>query len=192
MSDFQTLWQDATWRANANEWTRRVLAEQNIRVNSELLETQVRPWSLVLHVMTNDGKIFFKAAPPASAYEVFLTARLAQWCPDVVPQVLAVEPAQGWWLARDGGENIRAQLKATRDLSEWCEAIALYAQLQMDVAAHADEMLALGTPDRRPHTLPAQFEQLLQDRAILRIDQEKGTTSDEYAQLQKLIPSVRT
>jgi hypothetical protein len=191
MKTFQDVWQDMAWRAQTNEWTHNALAEKNIRMQGELQETQVRLWSIVLNADTSDGKIYFKAAPPASRYEVALTEKLSQWTPQCVPHVLAVEHSQGWWLARDGGENIRAHLKATRDVSEWNQAVALYAQMQMSLAAHVDEMLALGVPDRRPRTIPARYENLLNDTATLRIDLEKGITANEFVRLREMLPQLQ-
>lgn len=191
MKTFQDLWNDDAWRARANDWTRRVLAEKNIALRGELCETQVRLWSIVLNVETDQGKIFFKAAPPDARYEVALTEKLSQWTRQCVPPVLAVEHSQGWWLARDGGEAIRANLKATRDLTEWQQAIDEYAHAQMELAKHVDEMLALGVPDRRPRTIPARYENLLTDTATLRIDLEKGITSDEYARLHEMLPQLQ-
>lgn len=191
MKTFQDLWNDAARRARANEWTREALARQNIALRGELCETQVRLWSIVLNVETDQGEIFFKAAPPDARYEVALTENLSQWTPQCVPPVLAVEPSQGWWLARDGGESIRANLKATRDLTEWKQAIDVYAHAQMELAKHVDEMLALDVPDRRPRTIPARYENLLKDTATLRIDLEKGITSDEYARLREMLPQLQ-
>ena len=89
-------------------------------------------------------------------------------------------------MARDGGESIRARVKATRDLTEWSTALELYAGMQMELATRLEEMRALGVPDRRPHTLPAQYGKLLEDTAILRIDLPKGLTREEFARLQEL------
>lgn len=186
MNDFHTLLQNPGWRARVNEWTRETLTGQGIRVLGELQETQVRPWSIVLHTLTDQGKIYFKATPPDSAHELDVVAALARWFPAVIPEVLGVEHTQGWWLARDGGESIRTKLKETRDLSEWIQALKLYAQLQMDVAPRTEDMRALNVPDRRPNTLPTQYQALLNDLEILRIDLDTGITGQEYADLQAL------
>lgn len=184
--NFNELWHDPAWQAGVNAWARRELDRQGIRMQGELRETQVRPWSIVLHVPTDHGTVYFKAPPPKFKYEMAVTEKLAQWFPDRVPAVLAVEPEHGWWLARDGGESIRAHLKATRDFTEWIQALEMYAGMQMELAAHTDELRALGVPDRRPRTLPAQYARVLRDTPILRIDLPRGITADEFAQLQAL------
>jgi len=169
-----------------NEWTRETLATRGIHTLGELQETQIRPWSIVLHTLTDQGKIYFKATPPDSAHELDVTAALAWWTPQVIPEVLGTEPTQGWWLMRDGGDSIRARLKETRDLSEWIHALELYAQLQMEVAPRVEELRARNVPDRRPHTLPAQFDALLNDAEMLRVGLDKGLTTQEFAALQAL------
>jgi hypothetical protein len=180
------LWQDKSWRGRVNAWTGEQLTGESIVLQDELREVQVRPWSIVLTGTTNQGKIYFKATPPVSAFELELTERLAEWFPGSIPQVLAVERSEGWWLARDGGASFRENLKATRDLSEWIQAIELYARMQMDLAGRVEEMRTLGVPDRRPRTLPQQYAKVLDDHEILRIDREKGITSEEYARLREL------
>lgn len=152
----------------------------------ELQEVQVRPWSIVLHVSTDQGKIYFKAAPPNAKYEMAVVEQLATWFPACVPQVLATQGNQGWWLARDGGESIRINLKATNDLGEWTRALALYAKIQMQLADRTDGLIALGAPDRRLRSLPAKFASLLEDTAILRIDLPKGLTQEELTRLRAL------
>lgn len=185
-TDFQSLWHDAGWVACANAWTRRALAPLGILDPSPLQETQVRPWSIVLHTPTAQGTIYFKAAPPRYTDELALTAALARWFPEDIPEVLAAEPRAGWWLARDGGTPIHERLKATRALGEWQAALEQYAKLQIAAAERVPELLALHVPDRRPTALREQYDRLLQDETILRIDRSKGITADEYARLREL------
>ena len=185
MKDFQQLWNDWTWRGQVNEWAREALAHHDILMGSDLEVTQVRPWSIVLHTLTDAGKIYFKAPPPVLIHEAQLTQALSQWFPQWIPEVLAVEPNEGWWLAHDGGESIRANVKATHDLSDWIQAVQLYAQLQKGLVDHVPDMLALGVPDRRSHTLPAQLASLLEHPEMLLLDLPKGLTTDEFKRLKE-------
>ena len=50
-----------------------------------------------------------------------------------------------------------------RDLSCWLDILPLYAGLQIDLADHADELVAVGVPDMRLSTLPSSFEKMLDD-----------------------------
>jgi aminoglycoside/choline kinase family phosphotransferase len=91
-------------------------------------------------------------------------------------------------LMRDGGEQLRASIRPTQDVRPWEPVITRYAELQIGLAGHVSEILALGIPDHRLAALPALYVQLLNDEASLMIDQEKGSTSAEFQQLQELTP----
>jgi hypothetical protein len=104
--------------------------------------------------------------------------------PDCMPKLIAVEPLRGWMLMRDGGEQLRVSIRPTQDIKPWEPVITKYAELQIGLAEHVSEILALGIPDHRLAALPALYSKLLTDEASLMIDQEKGLTSSEFQQLQ--------
>jgi hypothetical protein len=141
-----------------------------------------------MRVPTDQGMLFFKATAPETIYESALTQRLAEWFPDCLPDLVAVDAAHGWMLMRDGGEQLRASIRPTRDVRPWEPVITRYAELQIGLAEHVSKILALGIPDHRLESLPALYKQLLADEASLMIGQEKGLTSAEFQQLQKLTP----
>ena len=72
----------------------------------------------------------------------------------------------------------------------WAEILALYANLQMDLAAHVDELLHLGSPDRRLTLLPALYRDLLAEPEWLLIDQHEGLTTAEYQRQLDATPQV--
>ena len=74
----------------------------------------------------------------------------------------------------------------TKIIKPWEPVIARYTELQIGLAEHVDEILALGIPDRRLAMLPALYSQLLTDTAMMKVDQEKGLTANEFHQLQNL------
>ena len=59
----------------------------------------------------------------------------------------------------DGGETLRHA--PTPGL--WEQTLARYAQLQIDTAPVADDLLRLGALDRRPSSLPGLYERLIAD-----------------------------
>jgi hypothetical protein len=91
-------------------------------------------------------------------------------------------------LMRDGGEQLRASIRPTQNLQPWEPVITRYAELQIGLAEHVAEILALGIPDHRLAVLPSFYSQLLAEKDSLMIDQEKGLTSAELQQLQALTP----
>jgi hypothetical protein len=186
MKDFEQLNGDSGWRAEVAAWSRHALAAHGISLTGEMTPAQVRPWSVVLTAPTTRGTVYFKAAPEAESYEARLAKELARLAPEDVPFVYAVDTQRGWWLGADGGENIRAKLKATRDLSEWQFALTQYAQLQRQLMPHVDDLLALDVPDRRPRHLPTVFDALLKDAPRAEHGDTDGLTPDELTQLDAL------
>jgi hypothetical protein len=103
-----------------------------------------------------------------------------------MPELIAVDTGRGWMLMCDGGEPLRASIRPTRDVKPWDPVIIRYAELQIGLAEHVPEILALGIPDHRLAALPPLYSQLLGDEESLMINQEKGLTSGEFQQLQNL------
>lgn len=86
-------------------------------------------------------------------------------------------------LMRSGGEPLQSVLERDRDPRYWEEALPLYAELQIEAADDADELVGVGTFDRRSAGLPALYERLIAERTA-------GQTPEEYEQLHALAPEV--
>src|SRR6185503_15468510 len=104
---------------------------------------------------------FFKATAGETLFEMALTQKLAAWFPDCMPELVAVDAARGWMLMRDGGEQLRATIRPTQDIKPWEPVITRYAELQIGLVDHVDEILALGIPDHRLAALPGLYSKLL-------------------------------
>lgn len=185
MSNPQLIWQDPDWRKQVTDWIHVETERQGIHIMGEIEQPHMYAWSTVLHIPTDQGKLFFKATAPETIYEAALTQSLARWYPDCMPEFVAVEAGKGWMLMRDGGEQLRASIRPTKDIAPWKPVIARYAELQIGLAAHITEMLSLRLPDHRLSVLPAHFAELLRDEESLMIDQEKGLTSAEWEQVKE-------
>jgi hypothetical protein len=179
-------WEDPNWLKQAHEWIRAETKNQSIEITGRIEQPHIYPWSTVLHVPTDKGMLFFKATAAETRYESSLTQRLADWYPDCMPELLAVDTTRGWMLMRDGGEPLRASIRPTQDIAPWRPVIMRYSELQIGLAEHVYDFLALGIPDHRLAFLPPLYEQLLADEESLMVDQPKGLTSDELRQLQNL------
>jgi hypothetical protein len=171
-------------------WIEQSLARQGIKITGEISETHVRPWSAVLHVPTSCGDAYFKAVGSAFAFEPLLTEALYRLRPDCILKVFAVDAERGWMLMADGGRTLRMAFKKGLDRSTWNEVLTLYAGLQIDLASHVDELLAMGVRDRRTVELPALYQELLEEKEWLMIDQPDGLTTAEYEDLLNAVPQV--
>jgi len=180
------VWQNPDWQKQAHDWIRTETERNSIRIIGEIEQPHIRHWSTVMKVSTNEGMLYFKATAGETIYEIALTEKLAGWFPEDMPELIAVDTVRGWMLMRDSGEQLRASIRPSKDIKPWAPVIDRYAGLQIGLAGHVDEMLALGIPDHRLAALPALYSQLLADEESLMIGQEKGLTSDEFQQLQKL------
>jgi aminoglycoside/choline kinase family phosphotransferase len=180
----QPLWQDPAWHNQVRDWIQAETKRHSIRITGEIEQPHVYAWSTVLHVPTDQGKLFFKATAPETIYEAALTQALASWFPDCMPEFVAVDPARGWMLMRDGGEQLRALIRPTQDVTPWRTVILRYSEVQVGLAAHITELLSLRLPDHRLSVLPGLFAQLLADEESLMIDQEKGLTSAEWEEVK--------
>src|SRR5689334_4399697 len=139
-------WDDDGWFDGAAAWIDGRVARTG---DLELLRT--RPWSALIRVPTADGVVWFKESAPCDAYEPALTELLAARRPDSVPRVLAAENPR--MLTADTGPSMRELVNEQRPTPSWEEIVALYAALQLELAAAVDELLALGVPDSRPESL---------------------------------------
>lgn len=189
MSNQSTLrWHDPAWQKQAHDWIRAQAEHHSIQLMGEIEQPHAYAWSTVMRVPSSEGTLFFKATAGETIHEIALTQKMAGWFPDCLPDLVAVDTARGWMLMRDGGEQLRASIRPAKDVRPWGPVITKYAELQIGLAGHVDEILALGIPDHRLAALPALYKQLLTDTPSLMLDQEKGLTSADFQQLQNLTP----
>jgi hypothetical protein len=147
-------------------------AEDWIRAHVEpigAIETvHERPWATVQRVPLAKGVAWFKACAPVEAFEPRLTVELfARW-PDRVTEVLGYDEERAWLLLADAGAPIRV---LGNPPEVWLAALPLYAELQRGEAAHTHEHLTKHVPDLRLATLPARYEELLQQDLPLERDE---------------------
>ncbi len=184
-------WQDQHWLAAAEDWIDAACARAAL-TRTGPAQARGRPYSVVARVPTDNGTVWFKANPPASRFEPALLAALAAWQPDRFTVPIAVDLDRAWSLTRDGGPTLRDEQTSTGGTGAWQAALRVYGQLQLDLARHADDMLALGLADLRPGSVPAQFEELLDDSVTEQvIDVPDGITRGQYQALRALAPRLR-
>jgi len=183
-------WEEPGWMDSVRSWITANLHKLRMPMVGPIEQPHVRPWSTVLRVPTENGPVFFKACASGARHEPAVTAALARWQPDVIPMILAIEPAQGWMLMADGGRVLRESVKADGTTRHWEILLPLFGQLQIDLTSRVEELLGLGLPDRRLAILPDLIEELLDDTEILLINQPEGLTSSEHKRLLGMKPRL--
>ncbi|WP_330172215.1 aminoglycoside phosphotransferase family protein [Streptomyces sp. NBC_01498] len=161
-------WDDPRWRSAALSWIESRLAARGSRPTGPR-RVRLRPWSVLVRTTVDGrGPVWFKAAPPAGAFEAGLTAALAGWVPDQVLAPLAVDTRRGWSLLPDGG----ALFRDVRDDGPpgpraWEEPLRQYAETQRALVPYAARIGELGVPDGRAGALPGLFDRLVEANGAL-------------------------
>ncbi len=201
-NDTSPAWTQPGWLDQVSGWIETALAREGLIITGAKETVHEEQGSIVLRVPTDAGDFYFKACAPVLAHEVGITRALYHWRPDCIPAVLQVDTKQGWLLLADGGQTLRQAFAGRNDhdvmsngqavatIDTWDAVLALYADLQIDLAGHVDELLQLGTPDRRLALLPDLYQGLLADKEWLLIDQPDGLTEVEYERLLNATPQV--
>lgn len=167
--DAVTPWERQEWREAALGWARRELAARGLRPAGPGA-VRLRPWSVLVRISVAGGDtVWFKANPPASAFEAGLGAALARWAPGHVLEPLAVDAGRGWSLLPHGGPLLRDVLAdGPGDLRVWEQVVGRYAEMQRTLGVRVDELEALGVPGARTAALPEVFDRLVSTNTALR------------------------
>ncbi|MEU8473380.1 phosphotransferase [Streptomyces sp. NPDC029006] len=181
--DAVTPWEQETWRAEALGWMAEGLTAHGLRAAGRL-DVRLRPWSVLIRVpVAGRTAVWFKASPPAGAFEGPLTAALARWVPEHVLRPLAVDAARGWSLLPDGGDLFRTVLaREPVGPRAWEELLGQYAHMQHALVPHAHALERLGVPAARTPGLPLVFDRLLAGDRVL--------GPDDRARLEELRPRL--
>ncbi|GAA3381462.1 aminoglycoside phosphotransferase family protein [Streptomyces racemochromogenes] len=165
-----TPWDRPDWRVEALRWAADALAAHGLAENGPR-EVRLRPWSvLVRFSVGGSGPVWFKANPPAGAFEAGLTRALADWVPGSVLRPLAVDAARGWALLPDGGPLLRQTLDEDRrggGPRAWEAVLGRYAELQRSLLPHTPEIEALGVPGARTAALPGILDRMAEENTAL-------------------------
>jgi hypothetical protein len=186
----QLPWEAPGWLEEVTAWMDAQLAAHGWHSLGPVELVRLRAWSAFARVSTNHGLVYFKAPAPDFQYEAALTQMLARWRPDCTVPLLAVDLERGWLLSADAGPTLQDVSPSTDQLAHWLKLLPLCVELQLEIAAHVPDLLALGVPDRRLTQLPPLYSQFIAAQETLRVGLEPGLTSAESQRLRALQPWV--
>jgi hypothetical protein len=184
-------WARPGWWKAATTWIRERCEDLGYSPTGPIEQVKVCAWSSVLRVATDAGAMYFKATAACADFEPAVTALLAELTPAMSPRVLAVDAERAWMQMADAGASIREEIRAARgDPSRWEEILPQFARLQMATAPAAERLVALGCPDRRLESLPAQYAALVADPGMLMVGRSGGLTEQEWASARERVGEV--
>jgi hypothetical protein len=161
MPGMQEQWRERAFVDAAHAWIDARLAELGRARTGEVEQPHVTDWSTVMRVPTDGGTVWFKANDETMVHEAAVLDVVAARSSGRVPAPLARDAVRGWMLLEDAGPRLRDVIPQQRSLAGWLDVLPAYARVQLACEADVETLLALGLPDRRLHTLPAAYADLL-------------------------------
>jgi hypothetical protein len=153
-------WEAAGWLNRVESWVGTELGHLGLAPKGKLELVRRRPWAAVARIATTAGDVWFKEPAPSLAFEPALTVAVSRRMPAFTTEVLVTQGT--WMLTRDAGPQMRAVVDRAEPAPSWDELLPLYAELQIELAEDARELIALGAPDKRPAMVSAAYAGLVE------------------------------
>ena len=129
--------------------------------------TQLWAISTMLRVETTDGRAFLKACARVFDAEPAMTEALHRTLPGAVPEVIAIDAAEGWLLMRDAGGVIMGEQPA----DTWPAALPALAAIHRATSGGLD---GIELEDRGPAALAASLPALLESPFVAAFPDDIG------------------
>jgi hypothetical protein len=156
-------WSHPGWFARASTWMVEQMAADGRPAVEAPRQHELWGLSVILRAPSAEGDVFFKCSPEAFRSEAALTQALGERMPDLVPEVIAVDRAQGWMLMRDLGADELGE----QDESTWHVGVTAHAGIQQTWLGRADELIGIGVPVRSLTDLGVQVEAMTEDTGLM-------------------------
>ncbi len=149
-----------------------------------VLET---PWSNVIRFKTAKENFYLKQTPPSLFLEAKITQLLADQFHVSVPTVIATNEAHHCFLMKDAGQSLRSYLKTNFQPDLLCQVINEFTTIQRLTENRIEPFLTLGAPDWRLDKIPKLYDELINQKALLKAD---GMTDQELQSLHDIKPKL--
>jgi len=181
------LWSSPAFVEEAAAWVAEVCAGHGLTPTGEWEQPHCRVWSSAIRFETDGGRVWFKVNSSGTEHEAGLVDVLGRLVPGLVPDVLGADVSRSWSLTRDGGPMLRTVASPDELWGHWETLLPRYAEAQLALAAHRDELLATGVSAVGPAELPGLFRMLL-DELTVRPPEQGGLTAEQAAGLATTLP----
>ncbi|MFL6098779.1 MAG: phosphotransferase [Actinomycetales bacterium] len=145
----------------ALDWFDRQLAAHGLTLAAPVELAKERDWATVFRAETSGGVLWLKLSGAGTRFEVGLYDLMHRIAPEHVLEPLALDVDRAWIVLPDGGPLLADQTDAERLPGQLEQVFAQYAELQLAVAGHTDELLRIGVTDMRAEIMPERFDEAL-------------------------------
>jgi hypothetical protein len=183
-----TEWGSPAWVSEVESWIGEVTG-----VAVTVAHRETRPWSTLWTASTDSGTLWFKENCTPHRSEARLHAEIAALAPDHVDAPVAVEPARGWLLTKDGGTTM---MDSAPGGSRGVEAPALvallrdYATLQRLTIPHRNRLVAAGLRDASPLDAAKVAREQAKELAAYPDDDPRHLPADGYDRVMDALPAL--
>ena len=137
-------WLDPGWHERVQAWIAERMTAAGRPPAGPTRLTYQSPIGMVLRTPSADGNVYLKCPAPIFRAEASITRALAARTPGWVPQVIDIEPSEGWLLMSDLGPR---QL-GNEPEAAWGEGVRRLGEIQRAWVGHGGELLAAGAQHR--------------------------------------------
>lgn len=166
-------------------WAKETLLSKGYIVNNLPEIIQETPWSSVSRFLASTGYVYLKQIPKTLSLEANIIQILHNEFNASVPVVIDVNKDLNCYLMQDCGSSLREFLKQDFQPDLLCKAIEKYTYIQDAVKDYMSIFIELGVPDWNLDRLPLLYNQLLDNKDLLKAD---GMTANELEQSRGLYP----
>ena len=138
-------WLEPDWFERASRWIAERMTAAGMPPTGPTRMTYQSPIGTVLRTGSGERNVFMKCPAPHFHAEATITRALAARTPGWVPEVIDVEPAEGWLLMADIGDH---QLGWDPE-ANWGDGLRRLGEIQRAWVGRLDELVAAGG-QRRP------------------------------------------
>jgi hypothetical protein len=181
------LWSSTPFVDEARAWVADSCRPLGITLTGEWEQPHCRPWSSAIRFASDSGQLWFKVNGPGTRHEASLVATLGRLAPGLAPDVLAADAERGWSLTRDAGPLLRTEAGPDELWPHWEALVARYAEAQIALVPHRDELLATGIRELSPRTCPVVVRELFEELEALPEDQG-GLGAEQAAAVTARLP----
>jgi hypothetical protein len=184
------LWGSADFVAQATAWVHDAAQRNGSPLTGEWEQPHLRAWSSTIRYETTAGALWFKVNGPGTRFEPAVMSVLARQAPRLVPEVVAVDTERGWSLMRDAGPVMRSMAEPNALWDRWSELLRMYAEVQLSLADHVDELVMAGLERLSPELMPTRFAGLVEELARTPED-DGGLSARDARRLELLLPDYQ-